>query len=122
MWQPAGCVSCELVCVCVLLVRVVIIIPASTHTALVSSPSLTVVHLSTYIHWRDAIHGGVSGKMTALFIYYNTGRNGGRRASQRPCKGNSFPPCVCCFVSASAAPGHAFLFLFDSGRPAAFLS
>ena len=44
----AGCVSCELVCVCVSLVRVVIICPASTHTALVSSPSLTVVHLSTY--------------------------------------------------------------------------
>ena len=37
------------VCVCVSLVRVVIICPASTHTALVSSPSLTVVHLSTYI-------------------------------------------------------------------------
>ena len=32
------------------LVRVVIICLASTHTALVSSPSLTVVHLSTYIH------------------------------------------------------------------------
>ena len=50
VWQPAGCVSCEPVCVCVSLVRVVIICPASTHTALVSSPSLTVVHLSTYIH------------------------------------------------------------------------
>ena len=48
VWQPAGCVSCEPVCVCVSLVRVVIICPASTHTALVSSPSLTVVHLSTY--------------------------------------------------------------------------
>ena len=48
VWQPAGCVSCELVCVCVSLVRVVIICPASTHTALVStSPSLTVLHLST---------------------------------------------------------------------------
>ena len=47
--QPAGCVSCEPVCVFVSLVRVVIICPASTHTALVSSPSLTVVHLSTYI-------------------------------------------------------------------------
>ena len=35
---------------CVSLVRVVIICLASTHTALVSSPSLTVVHLSTYIH------------------------------------------------------------------------
>ena len=44
------CVSCELVCVCVSFVRVAIICPASTHTALVSSPSLTVVHLSTYIH------------------------------------------------------------------------
>ena len=38
-------VSCELVCVCVSLVRVVIICLASTHTALVSSPSLTVLHL-----------------------------------------------------------------------------
>ena len=35
VWQPAGCVSCELVCVCVSFVRVVIICPASTHTALV---------------------------------------------------------------------------------------
>ena len=49
VWQPAGCVSCELVCVCVSLVRVVIICPASTHTALVSSPSLAVLHLSTYL-------------------------------------------------------------------------
>ena len=49
VWQPAGCVSCELVCVCVSLVRVVIICLASTHTALVSSPSLTVLHLSTYL-------------------------------------------------------------------------
>ena len=47
VWQPAGCVSCELVCVCVSLVRVVIICLASTHTALVSSPSLTVLHLPT---------------------------------------------------------------------------
>ena len=44
--QP-GCVSCELVCVCVSLERVVIICPASIHTALVSSPSLTVLHLTT---------------------------------------------------------------------------
>jgi len=50
VWQPAGCVSCELVCVFVSLVRVVIICLASTHTALVSSPSLTVLHLPTYIH------------------------------------------------------------------------
>jgi len=49
VWQPAGCVSCELVCVCVSLVRVVIICLASTHTALVSSPSLAVLHLSTYL-------------------------------------------------------------------------
>ncbi len=49
VWQPAGCVSCELVCVCVSFVRVVIICPASTHTALVSSPSLAVLHLSTYL-------------------------------------------------------------------------
>ena len=40
-----GCVSCELVCACVSFVRVVIICLASTHTALVSSPSLTVLHL-----------------------------------------------------------------------------
>ena len=50
VWQPAGCVSCEPVCVCVSLVRVVIICLASTHTALVSSPSLAVLHLPTYIH------------------------------------------------------------------------
>ena len=31
------------------LVRVVIICPASAHTALVSSPSLAVLHLSTYL-------------------------------------------------------------------------
>ena len=36
-------------CVCVSLVRVVIICLASTHTALVSSPSLAVLHLSTYL-------------------------------------------------------------------------
>ena len=52
VWQPAGCVSCEPVCVCVSLVRVVIICPASTHTALVSSPSLAVLHLSTYLPRR----------------------------------------------------------------------
>ena len=32
-----------------LFVRVVIICPASTHTALVSSPSLAVLHLTTYL-------------------------------------------------------------------------
>ena len=47
VWQPAGCVSCEPVCVCVSLVRVVIICLASTHTALVSSSSLAVLHLPT---------------------------------------------------------------------------
>ena len=47
--SPDACVSCEPVCVCVSLVRVVIICPASTHTALVSSPSLAVLHLSTYL-------------------------------------------------------------------------
>jgi len=49
VWQPTGCVSCEPACVCVSLVRVVIICPASTHTALVSSPSLeqAVLHLPT---------------------------------------------------------------------------
>ena len=31
------------------LVRVVIICPASTHNVLVSSPSLAVLHLSTYL-------------------------------------------------------------------------
>ena len=45
--RAARCLlACELVCVCVSLVRVVIICPASTHTALVSSPSLTVLHLT----------------------------------------------------------------------------
>ena len=43
------CVLCEPVCVCVSLVRAVIICLASTHTALVSSPSLAVLHLSTYL-------------------------------------------------------------------------
>ena len=56
VWQPAGCVSCELVCVCVSLVRVVIICLASTHTALVSSPSLTVLHLTTYIHAEYSVN------------------------------------------------------------------
>ena len=54
--SQAGCVSCEPVCVCVSLVplvRAVIICPASTHTALVSSPSLAVLHLTTYIHTYD---------------------------------------------------------------------
>ena len=41
VWQSAGCVSCEPVCVCVSLVRAVIICPASTRTALVSSPPVT---------------------------------------------------------------------------------
>ena len=51
VWQPDGCVSCEPVCVCVSLVRVVIICPASTHTALVSSPSLWLffTFLPTYL-------------------------------------------------------------------------
>ena len=55
VWQPAGCVSCELVCVCVSLVRVVIICLASTHTALVSSPSLAVLHLTTYLPTERAV-------------------------------------------------------------------
>ena len=46
----------ELVCVCVSLVRVAIICPASTHTASVSSPSLTVLHLPTYIHSRFVVN------------------------------------------------------------------
>ena len=42
----ASCVSCEPVCVCVSLMRVVIVCLASTHTAfVVSSPSLAVLHL-----------------------------------------------------------------------------
>ena len=61
VWQPAGCVSCELVCVCVSFVRVVIICLASTHTALVSSPSLAVLHLSTYLPTGDGeVAGGPS--------------------------------------------------------------
>ena len=56
--------SCELVCVCVSLVRVVIICPASTHTALVSSPSLTVVHLSTYIHHVDSSQSHVNSSLS----------------------------------------------------------
>ena len=47
--QLAVCLV-SLFCVCVSLVRVVIICLASTHTASVSSPSLTVLHLPTYIH------------------------------------------------------------------------
>ncbi|EOD10556.1 hypothetical protein EMIHUDRAFT_446189 [Emiliania huxleyi CCMP1516] len=61
VWQPAGCVSCELVCVCVSLVRVVVICPASTHTALVSSPSLTVLHLPFSFLWP----GGLKGRCTS---------------------------------------------------------
>jgi len=56
VYTNSGCVAaswlCVLflrLCVCVSLVRVVIICPASTHTALVSSPSLAVLHLSTYL-------------------------------------------------------------------------
>ena len=60
VYANSGCVAATLaVClvslfVCVSLVRVVIICPAcaSTHTALVSSPSLTVLHLSTYLYGR----------------------------------------------------------------------
>ena len=48
--QRAVCLVSLFVSLFVSLVRVVIICLASTHTALVSSPSLTVVHLSTYIH------------------------------------------------------------------------
>ena len=57
-------VSCELVCVCVSLVRVVIICPASTHTALVSrSPSLTVLHLSTYLPNRLSEQANLDSKL-----------------------------------------------------------
>ena len=42
-------------CVCVSLVRVVIICPASTHTALVSSPSLAVLHTNLrQLHQRGS--------------------------------------------------------------------
>ena len=64
VWRPAGCVSRELVCVCVSLVRVVIICLASTHTALVSSPSLTVLHLPTYMQGGHGI--SLSGSQTSL--------------------------------------------------------
>ena len=46
VWQRSWLsVLCEFVCVCVSLQRAVISCLASTHTALVSSPSLTVLHL-----------------------------------------------------------------------------
>ena len=68
VWQPAGCVSCELVCVCVSFVRVVIICLASTHTALVSSPSLRwlfFTFLPTYL--RPAVpRGGAVGTRRGL--------------------------------------------------------
>ena len=69
MWQPAGCVSCEPVCVCVSLVRVVIICPASTHTALVSSPSLAVLHLSTYLPNADREKRNSRPAHTLSFIF-----------------------------------------------------
>ena len=50
--------SLEPVCVCVSLMRVVIICLASTHTALVSSPSLAVLHLSTYLPILPPVDGG----------------------------------------------------------------
>ena len=58
VWQPTLAVCLvSLFCVCVLLERVVIICPASTRTALVSSPSLTVLHLSvclpTYVQDKN---------------------------------------------------------------------
>ena len=71
VWQPAGCVCCELVCVCVSFVRVVIICPASTHTALVSSPSLAVLHLSTYLPRRERAREkekGARGRRVALAL------------------------------------------------------
>ena len=56
VYVHSGCVAASLavcpvepVCVCVSLERVVIICLASIHTALVSSPSLTVLHLPTYM-------------------------------------------------------------------------
>ena len=54
VWQPAGCVSCEPVCVCVSLVRAVIICPASTHSYRVgvqSEPGCSSpYYIHTYIH------------------------------------------------------------------------
>ena len=91
VWQPAGCVSCELVCVCVSLVRVVIICLASTHTALVSSPSLAVLHLSTYLPtflavpcWRllDRYVFDVVEQRSTMALF--TARADGRSASPAP--------------------------------------
>ena len=73
VWQPAGCVSCELVCVCVSLVRVVIICPASTHTALVSSPSLAVLHLTTYLPSYET-GGGDREDVALSYVYADSGR------------------------------------------------
>ena len=80
--QPAGCVSCELVCVCVSLVRVVIICPASTHTALVSSPSLTVIHLPTYIHTNCEQVGAAAPEHGAAGACCTAPRPGGRRRTR----------------------------------------
>ena len=82
VWQPAGCVSCELVCVCVSLVRVVIICPASTHTALVSSPSLAVLHLSMV--------GILLANQDTELTQNHSGRKAASRNSWGPCGG---PPC-----------------------------
>jgi len=72
--QPAGCVSCELVCVCVSLVRVVIICPASTHTAIrvgvqsepgCSSPSY--IHTSKCAKYPFSAHSSLD-RIISLFV------------------------------------------------------
>ena len=83
VWQPAGCVSCEPVCVCVSLVRVVIICLASTHTALVSSPSLAVLHLSTYL--PTCLCAPVPCHWEFLFMsYWEGGTNRGEEVPETP--------------------------------------
>ena len=69
VYADSGCVAANWLCVLTLvslfvsvcaLVRVVIICPASTHTALVSSPSLAVLHLSSYLPTLSRGSRGVS--------------------------------------------------------------
>ena len=69
-WGAASwtCVLCACLCLCVAShVRVVIICPASTHTALVSSPSLAVLHLSTYL---PTVSAGSVHAITALIFSF----------------------------------------------------
>ena len=82
--------SCEPVCVCVSLdlERVVIICLASTHTALVSSPSLAVLHLPTHTYIGAGRRAG------------GHGRDAARRDGRQPARGAS--------ASSSAAPSSSF--------------